>query len=247
MKSVFSMTDLSCKRVLVTGGVDALGGAITLAMAERGADVAFTCDRVSDCAAEIVARVESLGRRAHPMQVGRNEPAEVTRLVAGAVKWLGGLDILIHHASGDLPSPLGDATLEDADIYLRTGIRDAVLTAQAALTHMAVGGRIVTIEAAADEMADDARQSALRAMVEAAHGGFTRGLAREAASRNITVNLIRPGRIELDPATGRGGGPSSARRERSVDDLAAVVAFVAGSQSSLMSGSIITSFGQALE
>lgn len=85
--------------------------------------------------------------------------------------------------------------------------------------------------------------------IKAAHYGFTRGLARELESRDITVNLIQPGPIDTDPA-GNDRGDLAARLTlrgccRTVEDLAAVVTFVASSEAALMTGSIINAHGGA--
>ncbi len=240
------MTDLASRRAFVTGGESGVGAAVALALAERGADVVLGYRRPGDCVAEILARIESLGRRSHAVEAKSGDPADVRRRVGEAAAWLGGLDILIHNAGAAPAASLDDMTPGDVDLFLRTSIRDTVLTTQAALPHMRAGGRIVMISADVGEHRSD-QLSALQATIKAAHYGFTKGLARELESRGVTVNLIQPGPSDIDPADDHRGDLTQrlARQGsyRTVEDLAAVVAFVASSEAALMTGSIITARG----
>lgn len=149
------MTDLASKRAFVVGGSCGIGAAVTLALAEHGADVVLSYDRSSDCVSETITRIESLGRRGHAVQANGGDPIEIRRFVGEAVAWLGGLDILVHNAGATRAASLSDMTLDDVDLFLRNSLRTTVLTTRAALPHMRAGGRIVTIDADADECAGD--------------------------------------------------------------------------------------------
>src|SRR5687767_14624831 len=92
------MIDLKGKRALVTGGSRGIGAAIALALAENGADVAFTYRNAADKAHALAASIEGLGRRTIAVQADSADPQAITRSVDLAVDALGGLDILVNSA-----------------------------------------------------------------------------------------------------------------------------------------------------
>lgn len=93
------MIDLNGKRALVTGGSRGIGAAIALALAENGADVAFTYQRSAEKADTVTKSIESTGRRAVAIQADSADPEAITRAVSDAVTALGGLDILVNCAA----------------------------------------------------------------------------------------------------------------------------------------------------
>jgi 3-oxoacyl-[acyl-carrier protein] reductase len=92
------MSDLSGKRALVTGASRGIGAAIALRLAQDGADVAITYERSADKAAQVVASIEALGRKAVALKADAADPAAISKAVDDAAQALGGLDILVNNA-----------------------------------------------------------------------------------------------------------------------------------------------------
>lgn len=242
------MADLAGKRALVTGGSRGIGAAIALALAEKGADVAISYERAAGRAQEIVDQIEGNGRQGIAIQADAVDPNAAKRLVDTAASELGGLDILVNNAGTFRPSAIAQASLDDIDTLLNVNIRGTVLTTQAAIPHLKNGGRIITIGSNLAERVPFAGLT-LYSLTKSAHLALTRGLARELGPDNITVNLVQPGPIdtELNPAEGASADSNRSMvalgRYGTTDELAAVVAFLAGPGASYMTGSVITADG----
>ena len=239
------MTELVGKRALVTGASRGIGAAIALELAEKGADVAITYERSADRAAEVVRAIQEKGRRGVAIQADSADPSAVRRSVEEAVRELGGLDILVNNAAIALYDKIADISVADIDALLDVNVRSPVLAAQAAIPHLKQGGRIVSIgSAGAERIVGDT--GTIYFMTKSALHSFTRGLARELGSRDITVNLVQPGSTdtEMNPANGE-----FADFQRSLiplgrygepKDVAAAVAFLASPSARHITGTILT-------
>ena len=239
------MTELAGKRALVTGASRGIGAAIALALTEKGADVAITYERSADRATEVVRAIEAKGRRALAIRADSSDPAAVKRSVDEAVAAFGGLDILVNNAAIALYATIADISVEDIDALLAVNVRSPMLAAQAAFPHLKQGGRIVTIgSAGAERIVGDGATAYF--MTKSALHSFTRGLARELGSRDITVNLVQPGSTDTDmnPANGdfadfqRSLSPLG--RYGTPGDVAAAVAFLATPAARHITGTILT-------
>ncbi|BBK42585.1 3-ketoacyl-ACP reductase [Allostella vacuolata] len=240
-----TMSELAGKRALVTGGSRGIGAAIALALAEKGADVAITYERSADRAAEVVRAIQDKGRKAVAVQADSADPAAVKRSVEDAARTLGGLDILVNNAGIALYDAIADVSVEHIDTLLDVNVRSPVLASQAAIPHLHAGGRIISIgSAGAERIVGDT--GTVYFMTKSALHSFTRGLARELGSRDITVNLVQPGSTDTDmnPANGE-----SAEFQRSLmplgrygepQDVAAAVAFLASPAARHITGTILT-------
>ncbi|WP_426955109.1 SDR family NAD(P)-dependent oxidoreductase [Muricoccus radiodurans] len=231
--SDLSLSDLSGRRALVTGGSRGIGAAIARALARGGADVAITYSSSPDRAAAVVKEIEALGRRAVSIQADSADPAAVQRSVQDAVKALGGLDILVNNAGIARLGPIESMSLEDLDALLHVNVRAVVLASGAAIPHLPKGGRIITI---ASNVAERVPFPGLTAysMTKSALTSLTRGLARDLGPRGINVTMVLPGPIdtEMNPADGpladtlRPMLPLG--RYGTPEDIAAAVVFLAG-------------------
>lgn len=243
------MTELTGNRALVTGGSRGIGAAIALTLAQKGADVAISYERAADRARAIVDRIKSMGRHAIAIQADAADPAASRRLVDETAANLGGLDILVNNAGTFRHGRIADLSLEDIDTLLDVNIRGIVLTTQAAIPHLKDGGRIVTIGSNIAERVPFSSGFTLYALTKSAHLAFTRGLARELGSANVTVNLVQPGPIdtELNPAEGSNADLNRSLmtfpRYGTTQELADVVAFIASREASFMTGSVVTADG----
>src|SRR5580765_5168630 len=230
---------------VVTGGSRGIGAAITKRLAADGASVAFTYSKGADAAASVVKEIERSGGKAIAIQADAADADAVKAAVEKAVATFGRLDVLVNNAGTAIPKPFEETTLEEMDRVIDINIRGVLVATQAALKHMQSGGRIVMIGSAVGE-----RVAAPGLVPYAATKGavkmFTQALAREIGSRGITVNNVQPGPIdtELNPAAGEWAVPQKAAtaldRYGHVDEVAALVAFVAGPESSYITGANLT-------
>jgi 3-oxoacyl-[acyl-carrier protein] reductase len=236
---------LEGKVALVTGGSRGIGAAIAKRLARDGAQVAITYTKGADAAAAVVASIEGAGGKAIAIQADAADAAAVKAAVEKTVAGFGGLDVLVNNAGTAIPTKFEDATVEDLDRVIDINVRGVFYATQAALKHLRQGGRIINIGSCVGE-----RMMTPGLVAYAATKGavkmFTQGLAREVGDRAITVNNVQPGPIdtELNPAAGDWAAPQKANtalnRYGSVDDIAAMVAFVAGPEAGYITGASLT-------
>jgi 3-oxoacyl-[acyl-carrier protein] reductase len=216
------MGNLSDKSALVTGGSRGIGAAIAKRLAAEGASVAITYGKGADAAA-----------------------AAVKAAVEQTVAAFGRLDVLVNNAGTAIPKPFEEATLEELDHVINLNLRGVLITTQAALKYVGDGGRIINIGSCVGERMFTPGLAAYAA-TKAAVKMFTQGLSREVGPRGITVNNIQPGPIDTDlnPATTEWAAPQIAntalKRYGHVEDIAAMVAFVAGPEAGYITGASLT-------
>jgi 3-oxoacyl-[acyl-carrier protein] reductase len=236
---------LEGKTALVTGGSRGIGAAIAKRLAADGANVAITYTKGADAATSVVKEIEGGGRKAIAIQADATNAAAVGAAVEKTVATFGQLDILVSNAGTAIPKRFEEATLEELDRLIDLNIRGTFIAAQAALKQMKNGGRIITIGSCVGERCMTpglVPYSATKAAVKM----FAQSLSREVGSRGITVNNIQPGPIdtELNPAVGDWATPQKAAtaldRYGRVDEVAALVAFVASPESSYITGTSLT-------
>jgi 3-oxoacyl-[acyl-carrier protein] reductase len=239
------MSNLTNKVAIVTGGSRGIGAAIARRLAADGASVAITYTKGADAAASVVKEIENAGGKAIAIQADAADPKAVKAAVEKTVTTLGRLDVLVNNAGTAFPKPFEEATLEELDRVIDINIRGVFVATQAALKHLQSGGRIIMIGSCVGERVMTpglAPYSATKGAVKM----FTQGLSREVGSRGITVNNVQPGPIdtELNPAAGDWATPQIAntalKRYGHVDEVAALVAFVAGPESSYITGANLT-------
>jgi 3-oxoacyl-[acyl-carrier protein] reductase len=236
---------LEGKVALVTGGSRGIGAAIAKRLAAEGAAVAITYTKGADVAASVVEAIKSAGGEAIAAQADATAPDRVTAAVEKTVATLGKLDVFVNNAGTAIPKKFEETTLEELDRVIDLNLRGAFVATQAALKRMNDGGRIILIGSCVGE-----RMMTPGLVAYAATKGaikmFAQGLAREVGDRGITVNNIQPGPIdtELNPASGEWAVPQKAltalNRYGAVDEIAALVAFVAGPEAAYITGASLT-------
>lgn len=133
------MIDLSGKRALVTGGSRGIGAAIALALAENGADVAFTYRLSAEKSEAVVKSIESMGRRAVAIQADSAAPEAIMRSVSQAVSALGGLDILVNSAAIGHTGTIAEVDVNEYQAVMDVNVRAPVLFATAVIPHLTEG------------------------------------------------------------------------------------------------------------
>jgi 3-oxoacyl-[acyl-carrier protein] reductase len=238
-------TKLEGKTALITGGSRGIGAGIAKRLATDGANVAITYTKGADAAAKLVKEIAGSGRRAIAIQADATDAAAVQAAVEKTVATFGGIDILVNNAGTAIPKKFEDTTLEELDSLIDLNIRGAFIATHAALKKMKNGGRIIMIGSCVGERCMTpglVPYSATKGAIKM----FAQGLSREVGSRGITVNNIQPGPIDTDlnPASGDWAAPQKAAtalgRYGSVDEVAALVAFVASPEAAYITGANLT-------
>jgi len=239
------VSKLSRKVALVTGGSRGIGAAIAKRLAADGANVAITYTKGAEAAASVVKEIESAGGKAIAIQADAADAEAVRSAVDKTVATFGGIDMLVNNAGTAIPKRFEDATLEELDRVIDINLRGTLVATQAALKHMKSGGRIIMIGSCVGERNMTpglVPYSATKGAVKM----FTQGLSREVGDRGITVNNVQPGPIDTDlnPAAGDWAAPQKANtalnRYGTVDEVAALVAFVAGPEAAYITGANLT-------
>jgi 3-oxoacyl-[acyl-carrier protein] reductase len=236
---------LEGKIALVTGGSRGIGAAIAKRLAADGANVAITYTKGADAAALVVKEIERAGGKAIAIQADAADADASKAAIDKVVATFGRLDVLVNNAGTAIPKRFEETTLHELDRVIDINLRGAFIATQAALKHMKNGGRIIMIGSCVGE-----RNMTPGLVPYAATKGaikmFAQSLSREVGTRGITVNNVQPGPIdtELNPASGDWAAPQKANtaldRYGSVDEVAALVAFVAGPEASYITGASLT-------
>jgi 3-oxoacyl-[acyl-carrier protein] reductase len=189
---------LDQKAAVVTGGSRGVGRAIALAYAREGADVIVNYVSNDQAAKEVVAEIESIGRRAAAVKADVANQADADNLIQACVDQFGHVDILVNNAGFTRPSLLRKMTEEQWDQVLNVHLKGAFLCTQAAANRMAdqKSGKIVNVTSVAGLVGTVGQIN-----YSAAKGGllsFTKSAARELARYNICVNVISLGIVATD-------------------------------------------------
>jgi 3-oxoacyl-[acyl-carrier protein] reductase len=237
--------ELAGKVALVTGGSRGIGAAIARRLADDGAVVALTYATAADKAAEVARHIEDKGGRAVLIQADYAEPGTASLAVEQTVDQLGRLDILVNNAGIFSGGPLEGTTVSDLDRILAVDVKAVFLASQAAARHMTDGGRIINIGSALADRVPGPTLT-LYSMAKSALGGLTKGLARDLGPRGIRASLIQPGPIDTDmnPENGPAGdflrSVTALGHYGRAEDIAALVAYLAGDGGRYVTGTAIT-------
>jgi len=195
--------DFSGRVAIVTGATRGIGRAIALELASRGADVAFNYARSVEAAETLKAEIEALGARALASQGDVANTAAAAELVKQVKETFGRIDFLVNNAGIVRDTLILRMKEDDWDAVIDTNLKGAWNFAKAALRVMLrqeQGGSILNITSVSGVvgMAGQSNYSASKAGMI----GLTKALAREVASRKVTVNALALGMVETDMAGG---------------------------------------------
>ncbi len=237
---------LNDKVAVVTGASRGIGKAIALELARRGAAVVINYQKNQDAAREVLEQIESENGKAFLYQANIAKFGEAQDLIKAAVEKFGRLDILVNNAGITRDTLIMMMSEEDWDIVQDVNLKGTFNCSKAALRTMLRqrSGRIINITSVAGQIgnAGQCNYSASKA----GQIGFTKALAREVASRNITVNAIAAGYIETDIWANVSEEAKKAllsliplNRKGNPEEIAYAVAFLASDQAAYITGQVL--------
>ena len=241
------MRGLAGKNALITGGSRGIGRQVALRLAAEGVAVAVNYNTGEAEAATVVEEAIALGVNAIAIKGSVADAADADALVAATVTQLGSLDILVNNAGITRDNLLMRMAEEDWDAVMDTNLKGAFLCTKAAIRPMLRqrSGRIINMSSvvALTGNAGQANYTAAKAGLI----GFTKTVAREVASRGITVNALAPGFIETRMVDELGEDLMKQIMERiplarfgSTEDVAASVAFLASEDAAYITGQVLS-------
>ncbi|MBI5958409.1 MAG: 3-oxoacyl-[acyl-carrier-protein] reductase [Chloroflexi bacterium] len=240
------MSDLSGRIALVTGSGQGIGKCIALELAKRGAKI-ITNDISGCCAEDALAEIRALGSDGLAFTADVSNAEQVENMIKTVLDTFGQIDILVNNAGTTRDNLIVRMSEDEWDLIQRVNLKSAWLCSRAVTRPMMRKkyGRIVNIASASGLMGQMGQTN--YSASKAGMIGMTKALAREVASRGITVNAVAPGFIKtaltekmpqeiLDELTkfipmGRSGA---------VEDVAYAVGFLVSDQASYITGQVLS-------
>ena len=231
---------------LVTGAGRGIGRAIALELSRRGASVVLNYNKSAEAAESLSAEIQAVGGKSAIFQADVSNFKQAQDLVKFAIDTFGDLHILVNNAGITRDMLIMMMSEEDWDAVINTNLKSTFNCSKAAVKHMMRKryGRIINIASVAGQMGNPGQTN--YSSSKAGQIGFTKSLAREIASRNITVNAIAPGFVDteildaMSPETleamlkmvplGRKGKP---------EEIAFATAFLASDQAAYITGQVL--------
>ena len=238
------MIDLSGRVAIVTGASRGIGRAIASKLAAQGATVVGAA-RGTNAAATIEAIVAA-GGKGEAVTADVSDPAAIDHLIAGTLERHGRIDVLVNNAGITKDQLMLRMKRDDWDAVIATNLTAAYTCSQAVLRPMVKqrSGRIITISSVVGQMGNAGQVN--YAASKAGLIGMSKALAREVASRGITVNVVAPGLIDTDMTRALSAGTSETwasqiplGRLGTPQDVASAVCFLASDEAAYITGQVI--------
>ncbi|MGD0574318.1 MAG: 3-oxoacyl-[acyl-carrier-protein] reductase [Anaerolineales bacterium] len=237
---------LNGQAAVVTGASRGIGRAIALELARRGARVVVNFHQNAEAASQVVESIRREGGEAISIQADVGLLPQAEALIQTALKSFGQLDILVNNAGITRDSLLLSMSEADWDTVLDTNLKSTFNCSRAALKPMIRRryGRIINVSSVSGQMGNPGQAN--YSASKAGQIGFTKSLAREVASRNITVNAVAAGFIETDiwakvPQEGQQALLKliPLARKGAPVEVAYAVAFLASDQAAYITGQVL--------
>lgn len=239
--------DLSGKVAVVTGSSRGIGAGIAQTLAAQGAKVVVNHRNSSEGAEEVVSAIKAAGGEAIIIQADVGQSSEAQRLIKETIDTYGQIDILVNNAGTTRDTLIMMMKDEDWELVLRTNLTSTYYCSKAAVRPMMKkrSGRIINITSVVG-LAGQAGQTNYAAS-KAGIVGFTKSLAKEVGSRNITVNAVAPGFVPtaltnvLPPEMIQAAiANTPLARLGTVEDVANAVLFLASNEAAFITGQVLT-------
>jgi 3-oxoacyl-[acyl-carrier protein] reductase len=239
------MFNLNGQVALVTGGSQGIGRAAALVLARCGSDVAVMARSLDKCEA-VAEEIGASGRRAHAVKGDLGNALEIKAAVEKVLSNLGPIDILVNNAAITRDGLMLRMMREDWNDVINTNLTGVFLMTQAVLPMMtrARRGRIINLTSVVAQSGNVGQVNYISA--KSGIIGFTKAVAREYASRNITVNAVAPGFIETPMTAALNEAVRNAileqiplKRPGTDQDVAHAVAFLASNEAGYITGQVI--------
>ena len=240
------MMNFSGKTAVVTGGSRGIGRAVCLELAKGGANVVLCYAGNENAANDTVAACEALGAKVLAVRCNVADAGEVKGLVDTALKTFGRVDILVNNAGITRDGLLMTMKEEDFDAVVATNLRGTFLAMRAVARPMMRQryGRIVNLSSVVGLRGNAGQVN--YAASKAGVVGMTKSLAKELASRSVTVNAVAPGFIETDMTAAMTDAAKTAtlasipmQRLGAAEDVARAVAFLASDEAAYITGQVL--------
>ncbi len=239
-------TSLEGRVAIVTGASRGIGRAIALELGRRCASVIVNYNQSRQAAEEVVAMILSGGGKAQAIQADVSDFGQAQNLIKTAIDTFSGLDILVNNAGITRDTLIMMMSEEDWDHVINTNLKSTFNCSKAAVRYMMRKryGRIINISSVAGLLGNPGQTN--YSASKAGQIGFTKALAREVASRNITVNAIAAGYVETDiwanvPEEARQAALSiiPLARKGLPEEVAYAVAFLVSEQAAYITGQVL--------
>jgi 3-oxoacyl-[acyl-carrier protein] reductase len=240
------LLSLSDRVAVVTGGSRGIGRAIAQELARRGASVVVNYNKSPEAAETVVNDIKASGGRAESFQSDVSDPQAAQNLIKFAIDTFGDLHILVNNAGITRDTLIMMMSEQDWDSVLDANLKSTFNCSKAAVKHMIRKryGRIVSIASVSGQMGN-AGQTNYSAS-KAGQIGFSKALAREVASRNITVNVVAPGFVDTEILATMSPEVLEAAikmvplgRKAKPEEIAYAVAFLASDQAAFITGQVL--------
>ncbi|NNM74962.1 SDR family oxidoreductase [Enterovirga aerilata] len=243
---------LAGRKALVTGGDSGIGRAAVIAFAREGADVAINyLPAEEEDAREVVELIRQAGGKGVALPGDIREEAFCQKLVADAVRELGGLDILVNNAAFQRPrKSILDISSEEFDQTFKTNVYAPFWITKAALPHLKPGSAIITTSSV--NAYDPGENLLAYASTKAVNMNFTKSLAKQLAPKGIRVNAVAPGPVwtPLQPSGGQFpedlpdfGATSPMGRPGQPAELAPLFVLLASDEATFSTGQVFGAVG----
>lgn len=240
------MSDLENKVAIITGGSRGIGRAIALELARRGAAIVVNYNKSPEQAEAVVNEITAAGGKASAFQADVSDFEQASNLIKHAIENFGDLHILVNNAGITRDTLIMMMSVEDWDAVIDTNLRSTFNCSKAAVRHMMKKryGRIVNISSVSGQMGNPGQTN--YSASKAGQIGFTKALAREVASRNVTVNAIAPGFVDTEILDAMSPEILEAAlkmvpmaRKAQPEEIAYAVAFLVSDQAGYITGQVL--------
>ena len=242
------MADLSLQNrvAVVTGGSRGIGRAIALELSQRGAAVVVNYHKSPEAAETLINEIQAAGGKAVSFQADVSDFSAAQTLIKFAIETFGDLHILVNNAGITKDGFIMMMSESDWDTVLDTNLKSTFNCSKAAIKHMMRKryGRVINISSVSGQMGNPGQTN--YSASKAGQIGFTKALAREIASRNVTVNAIAPGFVDTEILSGMSPETLEAAlkmvplgRKAQPEEIAYAVAFLASDQAAYITGQVL--------